>query len=120
MRRRDFLAALGSVGTLPFAARAQERVRHVGALITAAIEDPEGQLRFAAFQQRLQALGWTVGRNLRIDHRSAMTGNTERTRQAATELLALSPDVLVVAGGGVQQLQRLNRSVPIVFFAAID
>jgi putative ABC transport system substrate-binding protein len=105
---------------LPFVARAQERVRHVGALINAAIEDPEGQLRFAAFQQRLQALGWTVGRNLRIDHRSAMTGNTERTRQAATELLALSPDVLVVAGGGVQQLQRLNRSVPIVFFAAID
>ena len=120
MRRREFIGLVGGIAALPLAARAQQRVRRVGTLMSAAGEDPEVQLRLAAFQQRLQALGWTEGGNLRIDHRFAIAGDAERTRQAAAELLALSPDVVIVAGGGVLALQRLSRTVPIVMTQAID
>jgi putative ABC transport system substrate-binding protein len=72
MRRREFIALLGSgVAVWPVAARAQpgERMRRVGVLMSLGSDDPEGQTRLAAFLQRLQTLGWTVGRNVRIDTR---------------------------------------------------
>jgi putative ABC transport system substrate-binding protein len=120
MKRRAFIAGAVAASALPLAARAQERVRRVGALMNAAAEDPEVQLRLAAFQERLQALGWTEGRNLRIDRRWAIPSDAERTRQLTADLLAQSPDVVIVSGGGVLAVQRMNRTVPIVLTQAID
>ncbi len=120
MRRRDFIAALGgAVVAWPLPAPAQERVRRVAVLMNVGAEDPDAQLRLAAFQQGLQPLGWTVGRNLRIDHRWA-TGEADRFRQAAAELMQLTPDVVVVAGAAVLAVQRSSRTVPIVFVQAVD
>ena len=72
MRRRDFVKGIvGSASTWPLAALAQqaERMRRIGVLMNAAADDPEGQARIAAFHQGLQELGWTLGRNARIDAR---------------------------------------------------
>ena len=74
--------------------RAQERVRRIGVLITLAADDPEATARIAAFLQGLQELGWTDGRNVRIDTRWG-GGNAERLRKNAAELVALAPDVIL-------------------------
>jgi putative tryptophan/tyrosine transport system substrate-binding protein len=80
-----------------------------------AADDAEGQGRVAAFQQALQQLGWTDGRNVRIDYRWA-GGDTGRFRRYAEELLALAPDVVLAsATPSVQALQQATRAVPIVF-----
>ncbi len=71
MRRREFIAALGGAAAMPLAARAQERVRLVGVLSPLAADNPEGQARLVAFLKELQQLGWTEGRNVRIDTRWA-------------------------------------------------
>ena len=121
MRRREFIGLLGGAGALlPLAARSQERVRRIGVLMNASSEDPEGQSYVAAFQQGMQERGWSVGRNLRIDLRWG--GNdSDRWRQYAGELVGLSPDVIVAAGGViVAALQRVSRTVPIVFAQSID
>ena len=106
----------------PLAARAQqpERARRVGILMNAAAEDSEGQSYVAAFQEGMQELGWSVGRNLRIDLRWG--GNdADRWRRYADELVGHSPDVIVAAGGViVSLLQRVSRNVPIVFAQSID
>jgi putative ABC transport system substrate-binding protein len=123
MKRRDFITLLGgAVATWPLAARAQqpERARRVGILMNATAKDSEGQSYVAAFQQGMQELGWSVGRNLRIDLRWG--GNDlDRWRRYADELVGLSPDVIVAAGGAiVSVLQRATRTVPIVFAQSID
>jgi len=71
MTRRAFITLLGGAAAWPVAVRAQqgERVRRIGVLMNLAADDPEAQVRLAAFHQGLQELGWTVGRNLRIDTR---------------------------------------------------
>ena len=70
MKRREFIAVLGGAAAgWPLAVSAQERVRRVGALMNLPADDQESQLYMAAFQQGLQELGWTIGRNLRLDHR---------------------------------------------------
>jgi putative ABC transport system substrate-binding protein len=101
-------------------AQQAERMRRVGILINASAEDSEGQSYVAAFQQGMQELGWGVGRNLRVDLRWG--GNdAERWRRYAGELVGFSPDVIVAAGGAiVVALQRVSRTVPIVFAQAID
>ena len=122
MRRRDFIAAgrrRCCIAAWPLPAPAQERVRRVAVLMNVGAEDPDAQLRLAAFQQGLQSLGWTVGQNLRIDHRWA-TGDADRFRQAAAELIQLAPDVVVVSGAAVLAVQRSSRTVPIVFVQAVD
>ena len=83
----------------PLVARAQqsERMRRIGVLMNTAADDPESQARNAAFLQGLQELGWTVGRNVRIDYRWA-AGDTDRLRRHAAELVALAPEVITVAG----------------------
>src|SRR5215207_78805 len=97
MRRRDFIAALGGAVAWPLAARAQERVQRVGVLLPAAADDAEYQARVGAFQQGLGQLGWTIGRNVRIDTRWATTNAAEIRRHAA-ELAALAPDVILAQG----------------------
>src|SRR5512132_4060912 len=117
MRRRQFITLLGGVAAAwPLPARAQqgERARRVGVLMNAAADDAEAQSYIAAFQQGMQELGWSVGRNLRIDLRWG-GDDADRWRRYAEELLALSPDVIVAAGGAiVSRLQRVSRTVPIV------
>jgi putative ABC transport system substrate-binding protein len=98
VRRRKFITLLGGAAAAwPLAARAQEaeRVRRIGVLIAAAADDPEFQARVAAFLQGLQQLGWTDGRNVRVDTRWATT-NPDDIRRHAAELAALAPDVILV------------------------
>jgi putative ABC transport system substrate-binding protein len=72
VRRREFITLLGSAtATWPLATRAQERVRRIGVLLPATSDDPEYQALIGAFLQGLALLGWTIGRNLRIDTRWA-------------------------------------------------
>jgi putative tryptophan/tyrosine transport system substrate-binding protein len=118
LRRREFITLLGGAAAAgPLAARAQqaERMQRIGVLMNLAADDAEGQGRVAAFQQALQQLGWTDGRNVRIDYRWA-AGDTGRFRRYAEELLALAPDVVLAsATPSVQALQQATRAVPIVF-----
>jgi ABC-type uncharacterized transport system substrate-binding protein len=121
MKRREFITLLGGAAAWPLAARAQqgERVRRVGVQMNLAADDQEGQARIAAFQQGLQELGWSVGRNLRIDYRWG--GGDDRFRKNAAELVALAPDViLAVTSTAALALQRESRDVPIVFVSTID
>jgi putative ABC transport system substrate-binding protein len=123
MKRREFITLFGgAAATWPLAAGAQqtERMRRIGVLMNFTSDDPQSQDRLAAFVQGLQELGWTVGRNLRIDYRWG-AGNVERYRTFAAELVALTPDVLVTVGApAVEALQRATRTVPIVFATVTD
>jgi putative ABC transport system substrate-binding protein len=125
MRRREFIALLGGAAAAwPQAARAQQapRIRRIGVILPLAADDPESPVRIAGFLQGLSELGWTVGRNIRIDYRwGASTNDRDRIRRYAEELLALAPDV-VVAGTGtiVAALQLANRSMPVVAVGFID
>src|SRR6266436_9438462 len=121
MRRREFITLLGGAAAWPLAARAQqaERVRRIGVLMYLAADDAQGQARLAAFTQALKQLGWSDGRNLRIDTRWA---NADDIRKHAAELAALAPDVLVAGTGTatVAPLLQATRTVPIVFVSVID
>jgi putative ABC transport system substrate-binding protein len=123
MRRRELITLLGgAVATWPLAARAQqpERMRRISAMTTLAADDPEAQARNAAFLQGLQQLGWTVGRNVRIDYRWG-PGDADRFRKYAAELVALAPDVILATGSPtVEPLLQATSSVPIVFVAVVD
>src|SRR5262249_47586113 len=98
--RRELLAALGGAAAAwPLAARTQqaERMRSIGVLMNLAADDPEALSRITAFVQGLQQLGWTEGRNVRIDTRWG-AGDTARFHRYAEELLALVPDVVLASG----------------------
>jgi putative tryptophan/tyrosine transport system substrate-binding protein len=123
MNRRDFITLIGGAAAAwPLAAHAQqgERMRRIGVFLSGAADDSEFQARNAAFLKELQELGWTVGRNLRIDHRWT-AGDSERTRKYAAELVAFAPDVILAAGGLlVGALRQATRTVPIVFVQVSD
>jgi putative ABC transport system substrate-binding protein len=118
MQRREFIALLGgALVTWSLAARAQvdERVRRIGVLMNLAENDAESAARIAAFLQGLRELGWTDGRNVRIDTRWA-AGDAERARRYAMELVALAPDViLAVSSVSLAAVQQVTRTMPIVF-----
>ena len=122
MKRREFITLLSSAAAAwPLAASAQQRgrVRRIGALMALAADDPDAQVRVAAFAQGLQELGWTVRENVRIDYRWAPS-EADRIRYAA-ELVALMPDVILATSGAtVGALQHASRTVPIVFVTTID
>jgi putative ABC transport system substrate-binding protein len=123
MRRRAFIKLLGAAAAAwPLAARAQqpERMRRIGILMSRAADDPLGQARLAAFQQALQQLGWSDGRNMRIDLRWS-ENDADRARGYAQELVALAPDIfLAEATVSVAALQHVTRALPIVFAAVAD
>jgi putative tryptophan/tyrosine transport system substrate-binding protein len=123
MRRREFITLLGSAAaTWPRAARAQQpdRVRRIGVLIPGPSEDREFRARLAAFLQVLQQLGWTDGRNVRIDTRWA-AGDADLIRKYAGELVALGPDVVMAfTSAAVPPLQQVTRAIPIVFAIVAD
>jgi putative tryptophan/tyrosine transport system substrate-binding protein len=120
--RREFITLLGGAAAAwPFVAGAQqpERIRVIGVLISTAADDPEGQARIAAFRQGLQELGWTEGRNVRIDTRTAVDADQFRTQ--AAELVALASDVILAATTpGVAAVQHATRTVPVVFVTVFD
>ena len=122
MNRREFITLLGGAVAWPLAARAQpaERVRRIGVLLPAAADDSQFQAWVGAFLQELALLGWSIGRNVRIDTRWATTNAVEVRRHAA-ELAALAPDVILAHGASsVVALQQATRTVPIVFPVAVD
>jgi hypothetical protein len=96
LRRRQFITLLGGAVGWPLAARTQQReqMRRIGVLMNLGSDDAEGQARNAAFLQGLQELGWTVGRNVRIEYRWG-AGDAELFRRYASELVALAPDVIL-------------------------
>jgi len=123
VKRREFITLLGGAAGWPLAARAQqpEQVRRIGVLVATAADDPAYQARIAAFLQSLAQLGWTDGRNVRIETRWA-TSNADDLRRHAAELAVLAPDVLVAATGTATAapLLQATRTVPIVFVNVID
>jgi putative ABC transport system substrate-binding protein len=118
MIRRQFITLLGGAAAAwPLAARAQqpERMRRIGILLAATADDAEFQAWVGAFLQALALLGWTIGRNVRIDTRWA-TANAGEIRRHAAELAALAPDVILAHGASaVGPLLQATRTVPIVF-----
>jgi ABC-type uncharacterized transport system substrate-binding protein len=124
MRRREFITILSgaaAVWSLPARAQQSDRVRRIGLLVASTADDPEWQSRIAAFQQGLQQLGWSDGRNVQIDTRWATT-KPDDVRRHAAELVALTPDVIFAGGGTatVAPLLQATRTVPIVFALVID
>jgi putative ABC transport system substrate-binding protein len=122
MKRREFIALLGGAAAWPLVARAQQPtgMRRIGVLLYLNEQDVESKTYLAAFVKQLSELGWRAGGNLQIDYRWT-GGNVARLRQYATELVALSPDVILAAGGShVGPLQQLTRTIPIVFVQVAD
>src|SRR5262245_34511769 len=120
MRRREFITLVGGAAAWPLAARAQqgEPMRRIGVLMSLGADDRQGQARLAAFVQGLRELGFTEGRNVRIDIRWG-SGNPDDTRKYAAELVALAPDVILASGGTVVgALLQATRTVPIGFGGA--
>lgn len=122
MKRREFIAGLCGAAVWPLAARAQqgERIRRIGVFMAGVSDDRDGLARLAAFQQALQELGWTIGRNVGMETRWG-AADPDRTRRYATELAALAPDVILANGSAtVGPLLQATRNVPIVFAGVPD
>jgi putative ABC transport system substrate-binding protein len=121
MQRREFITLLGSTGIAwPLTARAQQpsRPKRIGVLMSLPGTDVEAPLRVAAFLQRLQELGWTDRRNMRIDYRLA---ESDTLQSVAAAQVALAPDVLLVNGSsGLEAARAATRTIPIVFVNVID
>jgi putative ABC transport system substrate-binding protein len=117
MKRRDFIAGLGSAAAWPLAALAQQgdRVRRVGVLVGLAEDDSDTKARLAAFRQGMQERGRSEGRNLQVDYRWAGL-DAERIRSYAAELVGALPDViLALASPSVAALRQATSTIPIVF-----
>ena len=122
MRRREFIATLGGAAAWPMVARAQqpERPRRIGVLMNRTADDPETSSFVGAFAQGLAELGWTIGRNVRIEYRWG-ANDADLDRIYAAELVALAPEVILAAGTlSVAALQRVTRTLPVVFVTVTD
>ena len=121
MKRRTFIAGLGAAAW-PLAARAQrgDRVRHIGVLMWGDENDPLQKARLSAFTQTVADLGWTDGRNVRLDIRWG-GGDINRIRARAQELVGLQPDIILTGGATASvAAQRETRTIPIVFAGVAD
>jgi putative ABC transport system substrate-binding protein len=122
MKRREFVAGLGSTAAWPLVARAQqgERVRRIGVLLPFDENDPVIKSRISAFTQALAELGWTNGRNVRMDLRWGH-GDINQIGTLAQELVGLQPDVIVTNGTpDTVAVQRETQTIPIVFASMDD
>jgi putative ABC transport system substrate-binding protein len=124
LRRREFITLLGgAAASWPLAAQAQqlERMRRIAVLQGGSDrDDPRSQPHMAAFLQALQQLGWTDGRNVRIDYRWP-AGDADKAHKYAAELIALAPDVILAASAAnMTPLLQATRTVPIVFVGVVD
>src|SRR5260370_36456801 len=121
MKRREFITLLGGAAAWPLAARAQqrERMRRIGALMGLPENDPEVKAWIAAFQQELEKLGWSEGRNVRIDYRFAPA--VAQVQVLAKELIALQPDLILSTNTPTTaSLLQQTRTIPIIFANASD
>jgi putative ABC transport system substrate-binding protein len=122
MKRRKFITLIGGAAVLSLAARAQQSTgtRRIGVLMNFRSDAPEGQERLAAFTQALQKLGWNEGDNVRTDIRWA-GDDIERFRKYSEDLVGQNPDVILASTSlAVAALQRISRSVPVVFANVVD
>jgi putative tryptophan/tyrosine transport system substrate-binding protein len=122
MRRRNFIACLGSAAAWPLAVRAQqgEQIRRIGVLLATGQKDPDTPNRIAAMRQALQGFGWSEGRNLWIDIRFG-EGDTNLIQKHAVELVGSNPDAILVLGTiVVTALRQVTRSIPVVFVQVAD
>jgi putative ABC transport system substrate-binding protein len=121
MRRREFITLFGGATAWPLAAGAErgERIRRIGVLTGSAANDQDYAVVLVAFKQRLQQLGWTDGQNVLFDYRYA-EGTSEHFAKYAAELVALTPDVVLVSGGSLAYMLQATRTIPIVFAFVID
>src|SRR5262245_38161417 len=122
MRRRDFIKLIGSTTAawpLPVLAQQGERVRSVAILMGLAENDPETKARLERFRTEIEKLGWSEGRNLRIETRFAPAG--AQASELAKELIALQPDVILAHSAQVAgALFRQTREIPVVFVNVSD
>src|SRR5215470_11911362 len=117
IRRREFITLLGGAAAWPLAAHAQQgnRVRRIGVLMSGDGNDPVGKTNVAAFTQALAELGWTDGRNVRIDL-GWIGDDINRIGPLAQELVGLRPDIILANGTlATVAVQREMRTIPIVF-----
>ena len=122
IRRREMIVALGGAAMWPRMLRAQHAggMRRIGVLMAIAADDPESQIRLAAFAQALQQLGWIVGQNVSIDYRWG-AGNAENLKKYSAELVALSPDVIMAnSSAAVSHILNATRAIPVVFTTVTD
>jgi putative ABC transport system substrate-binding protein len=122
VKRREFITFLGGAAAWPVASLAQQsqRVRRVGILNILATDDPEAHARKAVFEQTLEQLGWSVGRDLKIENRQ-VGADLDSLRRYAAELAALTPDVILSIGSlTLAPLQQATRTIPIVFVNVPD
>ena len=124
MKRREFITLLGggAVVASPLTVRAQQtdKMRRIGVITAVAAGDPDFQMNVATFAQRLEELGWSDGRNVRIDYRLS-GADADKTRSYAAELVSLGPDVIFATGGAsVEALAGATRTAPIVFVGVPD
>ena len=123
MRRREFLSLVGGTAAWPLTARAQQagRTPRLGVLMNTFADDKEGQARYGAFLQGLQQLGWTDGRNVRIDIRWGPLNDPDKNRKFAAELVALVPDVILSTTTATYVgAATSDRTIPIVFAMFLD
>jgi len=118
VKRRQFIAGLGSAAAWPVVAWAQqgEPMRRVGVLVAG---DAVGHARFEALKLRLAELGWVEGRNVHFDLRLS-DSNTEHVRAAAAELVGSAPQAIVTVSPGLRPLRELTHAIPVVFVLALD
>jgi ABC-type uncharacterized transport system substrate-binding protein len=123
MQRRDFIKVIaGSAAAWPLAARAQQpdRMRRIGVLMARAANDPEGQKQAAALQRGIEDLGWSPGRNVKIEYRWP-AGDASRAQALATELVDWRPDILVAnSTPSLVAARQATSTIPIVFVAIAD
>src|SRR4051812_30902350 len=118
MKRREFITALAGATVWPVVARAQQRepIRRGGGVMAGAESDPEGKASVAAFREGLQTLGWTEGRDIRIDTRWATPGDAESRQRFAKELVASQPDLILAhSTPSTSTLLQETRTIPIIF-----
>ena len=124
MRRRDFISLIGGAAAAwPLAARAQQpdRVRRIGVLMSVPESDPEAQGWLGAFSEGLQQLGWTAGRNIRLDYRWAAPFDAESRQRVGKELVALQPDLILTQNTvSTASILQETRSIPIIFANVVD
>jgi putative ABC transport system substrate-binding protein len=120
MRRREFITFIGSAAAWPFAARGQsDRVRRIGVLEARSEADAATQGRLAELRPALEKLGWSEGRNVRVTVR--FPASVDQLPSLAQELVGLQPDVIIAySTPGTAALQRLTRTIPIVFLSVSD
>jgi putative ABC transport system substrate-binding protein len=123
VNRRELIALLGGATAWPLAARGQQPngMRRIGVLMAHAESDPEFKAYVAAFRAGLEKLGWTEGRNIRIDFRWGALDDAEARERSAKELIALQPDLILTQNTPpTASMLKQTRTIPVVFVIVAD